>query len=83
MVKKRENRFEVLVDIDTDGAVFQVGLQHSMIGPPQPAFHIGTGALELTYCAHFSDIDAMIAGLKEARKVLKKLGFEPKPSGDQ
>lgn len=66
------NRFEDFVDLDTDGAVFQVGLQHAMHGGPSPAFRINTGALELKYVAHVSDIDALIRGLKEARKELRR-----------
>lgn len=66
------NRFEDFVDLDTDGAVFQVGLQHAALGGPSPAFRINTGALELKYVAHMSDIDALINGLKEARKELRR-----------
>lgn len=67
------NRFDALADIDTDGAVFQVGVQHFAIGPPAPAIFISTGALELKFTAHISDIDNIIDALKEARKELKRL----------
>lgn len=71
--KPDPNRFESFVDIDTDGAVFEVGLQHFAIGKPGPAIRINTGALEMKYVAHVTDVDALIDGLKQARKALRKL----------
>jgi hypothetical protein len=67
-----ENRFDVIVDSDIDGAVLQVGLQHSMIGPPRPAIRVHTGAVEIVLNAHHTDIDTLIDGLKAARRLLKK-----------
>ena len=67
------NRFESLVDLDTDSAVFEVGIQHHLCGPPSPAFRINTGALELKYLAHVSDLTNLIAGLKAGRKRLREL----------
>lgn len=69
---KPENWFEPFADLDTDGAVFQVGLQHYAIGTPGPAIHISTGALDLQFNAHITDLDALIEGLKAARKALLK-----------
>lgn len=73
MAKTDPNRFEAFVDFDTDGAAFQVGLQHFAIGPAGPAIRINTGALELKYTAHLSDIDSLIDGLKKARKRLREI----------
>ena len=70
---KPKNRFEPFTDIDIDGAVFQVGLQHCMIGPPRTAMHIGTGAIEITICMHCTDIDSVIDALNTARKKLRKI----------
>lgn len=72
MTKLGPNRFEEFADFDTDGAVFRVGLQHHAIGPASPAIQINTGALEIQFRAHVTDIDTLIDGLKAARKKLKK-----------
>lgn len=72
MSKVDPNRFEAFADFDTDGAAFRVGLQHYAIGPAGPAIQINTGALEIQFRAHITDIDAMIDGLKQARKALRK-----------
>lgn len=70
------NRFEEFVDFDVDGAAFQVGLKHCVIGPAGPAIRIMTGALEILFTAHITDIDLMISGLKDARKELRRLEKE-------
>lgn len=67
-----ENRFEPLADIDVDCAVFQVGVQHYVFGPPDPTILIGTGALELKIRVHISDIDPMIEALTEAKAKIEK-----------
>lgn len=66
------NRFEPFVDFDTDGAAFQVGLQHYAVGGPGPAIRINTGALEIQFRAHSTDVDALIDGFKQARKQLRQ-----------
>lgn len=71
--KQQEPRFEEFVDFDTDGAVFRVGLQHYALGAPGPAIQINTGALEIQFRAHSTDIDALIDGLKQARKRIRAL----------
>lgn len=71
MMSKDPNRFEVFADIDIDGAVMQVGLKHYAIGPPGPAFHFGTGAIEVTICGHITDVDTMIEALEKGRKKLR------------
>lgn len=66
------NRFEAFVDFDTDGCVVQVGLRHFAIGNPAPAVRLNTGALELIFTAHSTDMDTLIDGFKEARRELRK-----------
>lgn len=73
---KEPNRLEVLADIDLDGAVMQVGIKHHAFGPPGPALHFNTGAIDVTICGHISDIDEMIRALEKARKKLVK--WQPK-----
>lgn len=67
-----EARFEAFADFDADGAAVQVGLQHFVIGPPGPAIRINTGALEIQFTAHITDIDTLIDGLKQARRRMRK-----------
>ena len=73
MGKAPAYRFEALADIDVDSAVFQVGLHHHPVGPARPGFVINTGAVEVRFNAHRTDIDAMIEALKSARRKLRKL----------
>jgi hypothetical protein len=68
-----ENRFEILADVDVDGAVFQVGVEHYVLGPPRPAFHVGGGAVNVTVNVHRGDIDVMISALKQAKKLIDKM----------
>jgi hypothetical protein len=69
---KDPNRFEEFVDFDTDGAAITIGLQHFALGPPAPSFLINTGALQIQFTAHSTDIDVLIEGLTKARKKLRK-----------
>lgn len=62
------NRFEQFAETDVDGAVLRIGLEHYVAGPPSPAILINTGAVELTFRAHASDIDLIIDAFKAARR---------------
>lgn len=42
------NRLEVVADIDIDGAVFEVGVQHYAIGTAGAGIRIDTGAICVT-----------------------------------
>lgn len=66
-------QFETLADIDVDGAAVRVGLNHYPAGPARPGFVINTGAVEVQFNVHHTDIDAMIEALKSARRKLRKL----------
>jgi hypothetical protein len=69
-----ENRFEVLVDIDVGAecVVFQVGIEHYVLGPPCPAFYVEAGDVNVKVNVHRGDIDAMISALKKAKKLIDK-----------
>ena len=73
MAKKPTHRFEEIADLDVDGAVVQIGLEHFPIGPARPAIWINTGAVEVRFNVHHTDIDTLIDGLKAAKRELKKL----------
>lgn len=69
-----ENRFELFADVDLDGVAMMIGLHHAMIGPPRPGFLLNTGAIEVNFNVHHTDIDTMIDALKDVRKALRKAG---------
>ena len=74
MGKPAKYRFEVLTDVDLDGAAMQVGLHHYAIGPARPGFLINTGAVEISVNVHgVADLDEMIAALRGAKRRLTKM----------
>ena len=73
MSKTPKFRFEEFADFDVDGACVHIGLEHYPIGPARPAIRINAGAVEVRCHVHHTDIDAMIDGLKAAKRELKKL----------
>jgi hypothetical protein len=67
------NRFEALADIDLDGSVMEVGIQHFAMGPAGLAIRFNTGALEVSFGVHMSDLREMIEALTAAEKQMAKL----------
>lgn len=70
---KPKNRFEEIANLDVDGAVLRVGIQHYASGvPSDPSIEINAGAVAVTICLFPGDLTKIIDALKAARKQLRQ-----------